>query len=310
MENKLSPIVLFVYNRPWHTLQTLESLRLNELADKSELFIYADGAKSNASEEDLEKIQETREIIAQNKWCGTVNIIESNQNKGLATSIIDGVTEVINKYGKIIVLEDDLILSKVFLKFMNRALTTFESKNEVMHVSGYLFPFKKNFDNNFFIKGGTSTWGWGTWKRAWDNFEISGKKLHEKISKSQDLINQFNYKSNYNYLKMLDDCVNGKNNSWGIRWYASVFLLNGLGFFPYKSLVENIGHDGSGMHCGESSHFSNNSLIENIEVIDIPIKENVNARHAFTKFYNSISTTSVFSRIKSKLVSLSPLKND
>ena len=147
----LAPIVLFVYNRPWHTEQTLNALMQNELADQSVLYIYADGPKENATEEQLKKIEEVRHVIRTKKWCKEVHIIESEKNKGLADSIINGVTEIVNKYGKVIVLEDDIVTSKGFLKYMNEALELYKEEDKVYHISGYMFPVKGNCLKPFFI---------------------------------------------------------------------------------------------------------------------------------------------------------------
>src|SRR2546423_14535813 len=135
----LAPVSLFVYNRPWHLKQTLESLEKNFLSGQSVLYIYSDGPRADATPEQLQKIKEVRSLIRSKKWCKETYIIESETNKGLAKSIIEGVTELVNDFGKEIVLEDDLVLSPGFLKYMNEALTLYESEERVMHVSGYIF---------------------------------------------------------------------------------------------------------------------------------------------------------------------------
>ena len=167
----LAPIVLFVYNRPEHTRKTLESLEKNDLAKESELFIFADGPKENTTEKQLEKITKTRKIIREKNWCGKISIIEREINLGLDSSVTKGITSVIEKFGKVIVLEDDFILSKNFLKYMNSALDKFENNNSVMQISGYMFPVEipEKFDT-FFLPF-TNSWGWATWKRAWDFFD-------------------------------------------------------------------------------------------------------------------------------------------
>ena len=151
MSNYLAPIVLFVYDRPWHTNQMLDSLAANKLADQSVLYIYSDGPKENSTIEQLKRINDVRELIRERKWCKEVNIVESKKNKGLANSIVDGVTEIVNRYGKIIVLEDDLVLSKGFLKYMNDSLSFYQNNNEVMHISGYMEPVNSNLPETFFL---------------------------------------------------------------------------------------------------------------------------------------------------------------
>ena len=283
MENKLAPIVLFVYNRPWHTLQTLNSLKNNELSNESELFIYADGPNDNASVVDLEKIKETREIIKKNNWCGNVHIIESTYNKGLANSIINGVTEVINKYGRIIVLEDDLVTSPGFLRYMNDALTIYENEDRVMHISGYTCPLKCKLPDTFFYNS-TSCWGWATWKRSWKYFNNDAKYLYEKIIMNNN--RNFDYKGLFGFTKHLEDNISGKIKTWAIKWHSSVFLKNGYCLHPYPSLVNNIGHDLSGQNCVSTDVFSWNKLADKINVNEIKIEESEIAIKNMIKFYS------------------------
>lgn len=247
----LAPIVLFVYNRPWHTRKTLESLEANDLSKESELFIYADGPKENATSEQLEKIKETRSLIREKNWCGKINIIEREKNMGLANSVITGVSEIINKFGKVIVLEDDLLLSKNFLRYMNDALNLYEKNDKVMQVSGYMFPVEISVKEDAFFLPFTTSWGWGTWKRVWDKFDETGGGF-EILKKDRDLRRKFNLDSSYPYFKMLKFQQKGKVDSWAIRFYLSVFLKNGLTLYPKKTLVNNIGFDGSGVHCESS----------------------------------------------------------
>ena len=179
---QLAPIVLFVYNRPWHTQQTLDALAKNTLALESELIVFCDGPKEGLVSSSLELIEKTRKIVKGESRFRSVQVIESKENKGLADSIIKGVTEVVNKYGKIIVLEDDLVTSPGFLSYMNDALDVYEKENKVMHVSGYMYPVKSILPETFFIKP-TSCWGWGTWKRAWDYFEKDVENQIKSIDK-------------------------------------------------------------------------------------------------------------------------------
>ena len=179
----LAPIVLFVYNRPQHTLKTLEALMQNELAEKSELFIYCDGPKPNAKKEDLDKIDAVHTIILKKQWCKKVHIIKAEVNKGLANSIVAGVTEIVNRYGKIIVLEDDIVTSKGFLRYMNEALNLYENEPKIMHIGSYL-PYTNSHKKlpETFLSRFMSCWGWATWKDRWDYYEKNPKSL----------INEFN----------------------------------------------------------------------------------------------------------------------
>ncbi|MFZ2193665.1 MAG: glycosyltransferase family A protein [Candidatus Moraniibacteriota bacterium] len=261
----IAPIILFVYNRPFHTRKTLESLELNFLSKESELFIFADGPKENASKEHLEKITETRKIIREKKWCGKINIIEKERNSGLANSVIVGVTEIINKYGKVIVLEDDLLLSKNFLKYMNDSLEKYEKEEKVMQIAGYMYPVEIKTEKDAFFLPFISSWGWGTWKRVWDDFDKNSEGL-EKLKNDKNLRYKFNLNGSYPYYKMLKNQVEKNIDSWAIRFYLTVFMRNGLILFPKRTLVNNIGMDGSGVHCKIA--IEQDDLIENFSVND------------------------------------------
>ena len=249
MIENLAPIILFVYNRPEHTLECLEALSKNNLADRSKLYIFCDGVKKNSSDEQVFRNSKVKEIIRRKKWCKEVIIIESETNKGLANSIIQGVTKVIDKYNKVIILEDDLITSNYFLEFMNESLNFYKDEPKVFQISGYSFPVPsiKENSSSFFLPI-TSTWGWGTWKRTWDilDFECLDYTI---LKKDKKLANKFNLNGNYNYKKMFfKQMESNKISSWGIRFYWNAFKNNALVLYPDKSLVYNKGWDNSGNH--------------------------------------------------------------
>ena len=170
--------MLFVYNRLNFTKRTLEALQKNELANKSELFIYSDAAKN---ENDLEKVAKVREYIKNIGGFKKIITIKRKVNTGLAPSIINAVTKIVNKYGKIIVLEDDLVTSRYFLRFMNEALEAYKNEPKVASIHGYIYPIT-NLPETFFIKG-ADCWGWATWNNKWSIFERDGKKLLDKVKK-------------------------------------------------------------------------------------------------------------------------------
>lgn len=240
----LAPIALFVYNRPEHTRRTLAHLQKNLLADESRLFIFSDAAKNNS---DREQVNKTREFIQTIDGFKSVRIIERETNMGLANSIIDGVSQLTEEYGKVIVFEDDLLSSPFTLKYFNQALRKYQDDSQVMQIGAYMFPLTAPdaLPETFFFRA-TSSWGWATWKRAWDCFEPDIDLLFKQFDKPK--IKAFSVEGTMNYWKQLLDFKNKKNNSWAVRWYASVFLNNGLVLYPAKSLVENIGHDGTGVH--------------------------------------------------------------
>jgi hypothetical protein len=240
-----APIALFVYNRPEHTRRTLKFLQQNVSAEESRLFIFSDGPKEAKDEE---KVKEVREILKEVEGFRSVEIVERKTNLGLADSIIDGVTKLVNEYGKIIVFEDDLISSPYTLQYFNDALKRYENEEKVMHVGAYMYPINpENLPETFFFRIATS-WGWATWKRAWDNFEPNISTLMDGFK--EEMIHHFSIERTMNFWKQMIEFKKGKNNSWAIRWYASIFLKDGLALHPAQSLVNNIGHDGTGVHSG------------------------------------------------------------
>lgn len=244
MQN-LAPIALFVYNRPQHTLRTLKFLQQNNLASESRLYIFSDAAKTD---KDQEKVEQVREIIYNASGFKNIQIIKRKENLGLAYSIIDGVTNLVNTYGKIIVFEDDLITSPHTLTYFNEALIRYQDEEKVMHIGAYMYPLKENNLPESFFYRAASSWGWATWASAWKNFEPDIHKIIEQFDRKK--INDFSIDGKMNFWKQVNEFKNGKNNSWAIRWYASVFLNDGLTLNPAQSLINNIGHDGSGIHSG------------------------------------------------------------
>lgn len=246
-----SPIILFIYNRPDHTRQTLEALAANELADKSDLFIYADGPKEGASQEQLEKIRETRELARSKKWCKNVTVVESQKNKGLAASIISGVTEIANKYGRVIVLEDDIVTGRHFLEFMNEALDKYEGEKKVWHVAGWRDPVKRAKDGGSYFYPTMDCWGWATWADRWQHFKKDA--AYYKSVFTDEMKFHFNIEgAEPGNWQQIEDNIAGRINTWAIFWFATIFLQGGLCLAPTKSLVKNVGLDSSGVHCGES----------------------------------------------------------
>lgn len=237
----LAPIVLFTYNRPEHTRLTLEALVKNELASDSDLIIYSDGPKDDAG---AGKVQAVRNYLHTVNGFKSITIKEEEKNCGLANSIIAGVTEVVNKYGRIIVLEDDMVTSPYFLRYMNDALEIYQNEEKVISIHGYMYPVKAQLPETFFLRG-ADCWGWATWKRGWDLFEADGKKLQAEL-KSRKLFFAFNMNGSFPFADMLEGQIQGRNDSWAIRWHASAFLKNKLTLYPGSSLLLNTGNDQSG----------------------------------------------------------------
>ncbi|PIW69277.1 MAG: glycosyl transferase [Ignavibacteriales bacterium CG12_big_fil_rev_8_21_14_0_65_30_8] len=279
----LAPICLFVYKRLDLTKKTVTALLDNLYSKESELFIFSDAAKD---ENDILHVNEVRNYINTIEGFKKVHIINRENNLGLAESIIKGVTEIINAYGKVIVLEDDLITSKYFLQFMNEGLEKFENENRVISIHGYVYPIKNKLPETFFLKG-TDCWGWATWKDQWDTFEKDGKVLLNKL-KEKKLSYYFDYNGTTNNIKMLKRQINGEINSWAIRWHASAFLQNKLTLNPGKSLVKNIGVSGDSTHMKKTLIYDTDIYQKPIELINIPIEENILVKKEIEKFFISI----------------------
>ncbi|KKP37069.1 MAG: hypothetical protein UR23_C0008G0002 [Candidatus Roizmanbacteria bacterium GW2011_GWA2_32_13] len=282
----LSPIVLFVYNRPEHTQKTVESLQKNFLAEESDLFIFSDGPKNDL---DVVKVQEVRNYIKKISGFKSTAISEKDKNLGLANSIISGVTDIVNKFGKIIVLEDDMISSPYFLEFMNEALDIYGNEKKVISIHGYIYPIKnklkEKLPETFFLKG-ADCWGWATWKRGWNLFEPDGGKLLRELEE-RNLLHEFDFNGSYPYSNMLRRQIAGQNDSWAIRWYASAFLRDKLTLYPRESLIQNIGLDNSGTHAG-NSYLKETALVkEKIEISRIPAEENVTAKKILARYFKS-----------------------
>lgn len=280
---KLAPIVLFVFNRVDHTKNVVRALLQNEYAPESDLIIYSDGCKNGIFRC---KVEAVRDFLNSIKGFKSIKIIERAENWGLANNIIDGVTSVVNEYGKVIVLEDDLVVSPYFLKYMNEALDLYEKEEQVACIHGYVYPVKRQLPETFFIKG-ADCWGWATWKRSWDLFCSDGKALLNEIEK-RNLKKEFDFNNSYPYFRMLKDQIEGKNNSWAVRWYASAFLHNKLTLYPGRSLVNQIGVDGSGTHCGINEMFNVTLTDSPVELSEISIKESKKGRNAFIFYFRYV----------------------
>ncbi len=289
----LSPIVLFVYNRPDHTKKTIEALQRNELASDSELLIFSDGLKT---QDDNKKVREVRGYLKRIEGFRSVKIVEREKNYGLAQSIIEGVTEVVSKYGRIIVLEDDLVTSPYFLKYMNEALDFYENYEEVVSIHGYIYPVTEKLPKTFFVRG-ADCWGWATWKRGWDLFEKDGKKLLDEL-KNRKLTKEFDFNGSYPYTRMLESNISGLNDSWAIRWYASAFLADKLTLYPGCSLVKNIGMDASGTHSGMTSVYETDLAKESIKVEIQKIEETQEVKNKLVNYFKQLGYNSSISKLK------------
>lgn len=276
-----APVLLFTYNRLSHTQRCVEALLKNHLSSESELFIYSDAAKDIAQQE---SVKEVRNFIHTIQGFKAITIIERDKNWGLAKNIIDGVTTQVNRYGKVIVLEDDLVVAPFFLQFMNEALETYKDEPKIGHIQACDFTQDPSLPDTFLIKF-TGSWGWATWDRAWKHFNPNGKELLQEMQKRQ-LTHAFDMNGKYGFTRMLRRQIEGKNNSWAIRWNASLFLKDILSLNVGRSLVQNEGFDGSGTNCGGGGLYASNLYMQQLPVIPIsPVEENLKARQAYIRYY-------------------------
>lgn len=284
---KLAPIALFVFNRPWHTKKTIEALQKNTLASDSDLIIFSDGYKNSL--ESKNDVLAVREYLKTVKGFKSVKIVAREKNYGLGKSIVAGISEVIEGYGRIIVLEDDIITSRYFLEYLNQGLNLYENNDDVISIHSYIYPVKKLLPETYFLKGADCQ-GWATWKRGWDLFESDGQKLLEELQ-SRKLTKEFDFSGSYPYTQMLRDQIAGKNSSWAVRWYASAFLKNKLTLYPRKSLIYNTGFDSSGTNCGSEDNYNKTDKVEDIkvEIRRIKIAESSEAHLAVIDFFKDQS---------------------
>lgn len=293
---QLAPIILFVYNRPLSTQKVLDALSENLEAIDSLLFVFCDGAKNGTDEIGKSRINETRAIVRNENRFKKVIIYEYNENRGLANSIIEGVTQICNTYGSVIVLEDDIVTSKYFLSYMNKALEKYREVDSVGSINGYWYPITEKMDETFFLKN-QSCWGWATWDRAWSLFESDGNKLYQQL-KNKKMTHEFDLNGAIKYTKMLTDQISKKNDSWAIRWDASMFIAEKLSLYPCFSLVKNIGFDGSGFHSRTTNFFDVTLSSCPVEVNNISVIESRVARNALIKFYKLLNRDYFINRVK------------
>jgi hypothetical protein len=233
------------------------------------LIVFSDGGKSA---DDQLLVNKVRNFIDSIRGFKSVTLHKRPYNFGLAKSIIEGVTQVFNEYDSIIVLEDDLVTSPYFLSYMNTALNLFKNDDRVISIHGYAYPVQTELPEVFFLRG-ADCWGWATWRRGWSIFNPDGQVLLNELQR-RNLQKDLDFQGGYGFTQMLRDNINCKNDSWAIRWHVSAFLAGKLTLHPGRSLVQNIGNDGSGTHCGGTGIFDvslsptpiNLSLIKQIEI--------------------------------------------
>lgn len=281
---EFAPIALFVFNRLNHTTRTIAALKLNTLARESRLFIYCDGA-SNDSE--FERVLRVRELVHATDGFRSVTVIERDHNLGLAASVISGVSQLCDAFGRVIVVEDDLVTSREFLRFMNQGLELYKDDERVASIHGYTYPIAgEDLPESYFLRG-ADCWGWATWARAWRHFEPDGTKLLRGLQEAR-LERRFNYDGYASYTRMLRNQTLQRNQSWAIRWHASAFLRDMVTLYPRENLVENVGFDDSGIHCGDIDYFTNPIGTAPERLTRVQIEESEMIRSSVVLFFRTM----------------------
>lgn len=281
----LSPVVIFAYNRLEHLKKTIESLKKCKLSKNTNLIIYLDNYNKESDNQSVINIKNFSHKI---KGFKKITLIQRKKNLGMSKNIILGVSQTLKKFKKGIFLEDDMILDKYFLEYMNFYLEFYKNNKKVSSIHGYSYPTNKALPEYFFLKG-ADCWGWATWSRAWKLYSNNSEYLLKKIN-NKGLVKSFNFNNTYNYSSMLKKNLKKKNSSWAINWYASCFLKNKLTLYPGKSLVHNIGNDLSGTNCRETDAFNVKLKNKPLKFYQVMVLESEYAKKQFEDFFLSIMT--------------------
>jgi hypothetical protein len=260
--------------------QTVGALQRNLLAMQSDLFVFSDAPKIAAA---MPAVQQVRDYARSITGFASVNIIERTENLGLAQSIVDGVTQLCERFGRVIVLEDDLVTSPHFLAYMNAGLDAYENCDDVVSIHGYGYPTGHTLPETFFLRG-ADCWGWATWARGWRVFNGDARRLLAELDHGGGR-QAFNFEGSSDYTGMLQNHIDGKISSWAVCWYASAFLADKLTLYPGISLVRNIGNDGSGTHSDSTDVFDGTLAQAMPRIGNIPIQESLEGRAAFRAYF-------------------------
>ncbi len=294
-----APIILFVYNRPEHTMQVLNALDNNLDVEESELFIFSDNAKNNQDQKDVLNVRRVLRAFEKENHFKQIYIYEREEHKGLAESVISGVSDVIKQYGKAIVLEDDLITSVDFLRYMNGALEYYKTDERIWSIAGYTPDIKhlSKYDKDVYMCLRAGSWGWATWKDRWESIDWEVHD-YDDFKRSKKKRKQFR-KRGYNLPDMLEQQMQGKIDSWAIRFCYEQFKQNKMTVNPTISRIKNIGFDGTGTHGGVSEKWDVQLNKEIRDICYIP----VNIEKCLVKSYYNFYAGNIFYRGYSKVKS-------
>lgn len=258
---RLAPIIVVAFNRPVLLKATLDSLKANPFAEESDLYIYIDGARENHPD-DKKKVEEVIDIANKTSGFKKIAVRASAYNKGLAKSIIDSATEILNEYGKVIVVEDDLYLSPSFLTYMNIMLQEYENDNRIMQITGFgpLIRHSKRYDFDHYLTHRAHSWTWGTWKDRWETVDWEVKDF-DTLASSKKMKRSLN-KNGSDLYKMLKGWKTGQNNSWFIRFHYAMHKQGKYTVAPLRSLVRNDGFGVNATHCNVYNRYKTDFLNE------------------------------------------------
>ncbi|MEQ9187024.1 MAG: glycosyltransferase [Cryomorphaceae bacterium] len=286
-----APIAFFAFNRPEHTRKTLAALARCEGGKESEVHFFCDGPRPNETENGIKSIEEVRTLLQSQAWPRSAHYHFKESNVGLAASITAGINHVLSTADRVIVVEDDLVVGKGFLTYLNTALDHYVNEDKVMHISAYVPPIESEGLPPLFFYGQASCWGWATWKRAWKSYDGDAVSLKASLVE-RNLVDHFNIDGSYNFMRHLEKNIEGSLNTWAIKWQASVLLNGGLFLHPNRSLVVNIGADGSGAHMrGEEAEGIGRSVAQEIELtFPTELEDNPTARTRIAAHYSAEKT--------------------
>jgi hypothetical protein len=285
MPSEVAPIAVFAYNRPDHLEQVFDALASCWESSQSALTVFCDGPKTSKDISDVAAVRAVAKRVQESCAFGGVTIVERDSNWGLGRSLIAGITSLLGDHDRIIVVEDDIVVSPDFLTFMNAALAEYADDDRVASVHGFAMNVGVDLPQTFFIRG-ADCWGWATWRRAWSLFEADGAKLLRRLD-DMGLAEDFDFGGAFPYRDMLVEQIRGGVDSWAIRWYASTYLADTLTLYPNRSLVRNIGQEGSGTHSMTRPSHEVEAHRFAFPLQRIEIRESPEARRAMTDAFRS-----------------------
>ena len=302
----LAPIILFTYNRLYHTKEVLSSLAQNKLAKNSELYIFCDGIKDNAKNENITKSKDLqsylREFSAESKDFKRINLTIKDKNIGLADSIINGISEVVKIHKKAIILEDDIVVSKAFLDYMNESLNRYEKESKVWSISAWSYPIDSSDLGDCYFWRIPHCWGWGTWEDRWNLYERNIEWVVKNFDKKD--INAINLDGYANYFNDFLLNKNGKIKTWAIFNYLICYKFGALNLVPKIPYIKQIGFDGSGVHCGSEDFYNAKTINEKFPIsFPLEIQENKIALRRIQEFHKNLKKPIIL-RIKNKILKI------